>query len=439
MMKNLKIDMPVEVEAALNILKDNGYESYIVGGCVRDSILGVEPEDWDITTSALPSQIMECFKNYKMIENGLKHGTVAVIINAVLLEITTYRIDGKYTDNRRPDYVEFTNKIELDLERRDLTINAMAYNHAYGLIDYFGGINDIKLKEIKCVGNPDSRFNEDGLRILRALRFASVLGFEIEIETSKSIHINKELLKNISAERISAEFNKLITGVNFINIMTEYRDVISVFIPELNNMSTYENGRDLYHHSLIAMANVQNDLMLRLVMLFHETAKLTDSDKIKNGAGHSKTSLEIAADVLNRLKYDNSTIKAVKTLIMHHDEEIEANAVSIKRWLNKTGEASFRNLLEIKKADLKSSYYAHEDRLREIFNAELILNDIVKNNQCYSLKNLAVSGDDLIAAGIETGIKVGRILNELLEMVIDEKIENDKDKLLDYTVKNINY
>ena len=438
-MKAFKVYMPYEAELALKILSDNGYDGYIVGGCVRDSILGVEPEDWDITTSALPSQITECFKDYKMIETGLKHGTVAVIINNVMLEITTYRIDGKYTDNRRPDFVEFTNKIELDLERRDFTINAMAYNEAIGLVDCFCGIDDINLKKIKCVGNPDIRFSEDGLRILRALRFASVLDFQIEDETSKSIHKNREMLKNISAERLAAEFNKLIKGVNFMNIMTEYRDVISVFIPELKNMSIYENGRDLYHHSLIAMANVRNDLVLKLVLLFHETGRFADPYEIKKGDGYSKTSLEIASNALNRLKYDKSTIKSVKNLIMHHDEKIEANAISIKRWLNKIGEESLKNLIEIKKADLKSSDFVHEDMLREIFNAELIMNDILKNNHCYSLKNLAVKGDDLIAAGIQESSEIGRILNELLEVVIDEKIENNRDKLLNYAEKNINF
>lgn len=437
-MKNINIIIPHEAEEALNILIENGFDGYIVGGCVRDSILCIEPEDWDITTSALPSQIMECFKDYKIIETGLKHGTVAVIINNVLLEITTYRIDGKYTDNRRPDYVEFTNKIELDLERRDFTINAMAYNHASGLIDFFGGIEDIELKEIKCVGNPDSRFNEDGLRILRALRFASVLGFEIEIETSKSIHRNKELLKNISAERISAEFNKLITGVNFIKIFSEYGDVISVFIPEIKDMIEHDSVNNLYNHTLLSMENVQNDLTLRLVMLFHEIGKYPDADRNEISAiMHSEISSEIASVVLNRLKYDKQTINLVKTLIMYHDHVINPTKKNVKIWLNKIGESIFRKLLEVKKADLKSGYPIQEEKLKEIYEAELVIDEIIKNNQCYSLKSLALRGDDLIAEGIKEGSEIGRILSELLNMVINEELENDREKLLKYAVKNI--
>lgn len=446
-MKNVKIVMPYEVKLALNILNENNFDAYIVGGCVRDSILGIEPEDWDITTSAIPSQIIECFKNYKIIETGLKHGTVTVIINKISLEITTYRIDGEYKDNRRPNSVEFTNNIELDLERRDFTINAMAYNDKSGLLDFFRGTTDIELKEIKCVGNPDNRFKEDGLRILRALRFASVLGFEIEINTSNSIHKNKELLKNISAERLATEFNKLITGMNFIKILSEYCDVISVFIPELIYIVEFNHrndfyGNNLWQNTLASMANVPNDLTLRLAMLFHDIGKQESmaDDKInkRTFTSYSKISSEIASNVLCRLKYDKSTTEMVKTLILYHDEEIQPTMKNVKRWLNKLGESILKKLLEVKKANIKSKKHIYEeDRLNIINQVEFILGEILSKNLCFALKDLAVNGEDLINIGINKGKKIGEILNELLSMVIDEELENEREKLLYYVKTEI--
>ncbi|MFA9424196.1 MAG: CCA tRNA nucleotidyltransferase, partial [Sedimentibacter sp.] len=233
---NIEINMPNEVKKALNILNSNGFEAYIVGGCVRDAILGSIPSDWDITTSARPNEICNCFHDYRTIETGIKHGTVTILINHMQLEITTYRIDGKYSDNRRPDSVLYTDEISMDLRRRDFTVNALAYNDN-GIVDLFGGRDDIGEKTIKCVGRPDERFKEDGLRILRALRFASVLNFKIEGNTSISIHENKKLLNNISFERINNEFCKLVLGSNFYDVMVEYKDVIEIFIPEVRKLS----------------------------------------------------------------------------------------------------------------------------------------------------------------------------------------------------------
>ena len=258
------ISMPGEVTTALNILNNNGFEAYIVGGCVRDSLLGVAPKDWDITTSAKPEEIIKCFKRYRTINTGLKHGTVTVVINRKQLEVTTYRIDGRYTDNRHPDSVLFTEKISHDLKRRDFTVNSLAYNQQ-GLIDLFGGAEDIKNKVIKCVGEPNERFNEDGLRILRALRFASVLDFDIDENTSFSIHRNKELLSNISKERISSEFSMLVTGVNYYNIMKGYRDVIEVFIPQVGKIS--EEDWD----NILNSMNFAYGVTLRLALILYKT------------------------------------------------------------------------------------------------------------------------------------------------------------------------
>ena len=440
-MKNIKINMPLEVEFALNLLNNNGFDAYIVGGCVRDSILGIEPTDWDITTSALPPIIMKCFENYKIIETGIKHGTVTVIINNMQLEITTYRIEGEYTDNRRPDYVGFTNNISLDLERRDFTINAMAYNKT-GIIDLFGGIIDIELQKVKCVGNADIRFSEDGLRILRALRFSSVLGFEIEINTSNSIHKNRKLLKNISAERLSSEFNKLITGVNFKQILTEYSDVISVFIPEINKLSGYDKQNDsckddVWKHTLISMSNVTSDLALRLVMMFLNLGKsksvANDEKNAEFLSGSSKISSDIASNILRRLKYDKSTTELVKTLIFYHDAEIEPTTKNVKRWLNKVGVSVFNELIEVKKADIKFQQCIYEEESLNIFNQiQFIEAEVLRKNQCFNLKNLAVNGRDLIDIGINEGKKIGEILNELLNKVIDEELDNEREKLLNY-------
>ncbi|MGB4439842.1 MAG: CCA tRNA nucleotidyltransferase [Sedimentibacter sp.] len=403
---NIEINMPNEVEEALNILNSNGFEAYIVGGCVRDSILGAVPSDWDITTSAKPDEISCCFKEYRTIDTGLKHGTVTVVINHMQLEITTYRIDGKYSDNRRPDTVLFTNKISMDLMRRDFTVNALAYNNG-GIVDLFGGISDIANKIIRCVGNPDERFNEDGLRILRAIRFASVLGFNIEENTSKSIHENKNLLKNISLERINNEFCKLLMGKNFNKIMVEYKDAIEVFLPETSKLS-----KEVWNYKLNAMAFAPDDLNNQLAVLLHQV------DEVEN--------------ILIRLKNDNATIKKVKLLTSNIDEKILPNTITVKKWLNKIGQENLKQLLDVKKAVLKSFDAANKIEMENLLKIEILMNDVVVNNQCYSLKTLAVNGQDLIEAGVAEGKQIGVILNEVLNKVIEEKLENQKSILINH-------
>jgi len=338
------IKIPFEVETAINMLNNNGFESYVVGGCVRDSILGIEPSDWDITTDAQPNDIIKCFDRYKVIETGIKHGTVSVIIDDIILEITTYRIDGEYKNNRRPESVQFTANIANDLERRDFTINAMAYNYENGLVDLYGGVNDVDLKLIKCVGKPDKRFNEDGLRILRALRFAAVLGFEIESSTATSIHKNKKLLNNISAERITVELNKLITGFNFKNILDEYRDVIAIFIPQIEKLFNHNTKDtpmecDFWQYTLEIMSNSINDLHIRLALMLHAIGKpehfIKDIENNSNNVDCAKRSSDIAFNIMKNLKYDKDTTEIVKTLILYYDSDIQPTSKSVKRWLNK--------------------------------------------------------------------------------------------------------
>ena len=398
----MKINIPGEVEKALYILHRNGFEAYVVGGCVRDSILGLYPSDWDITSSAKPDEISRCFHGYRTIETGIKHGTVTVIIDKMQIEITTYRIDGEYSDNRRPDNVLFTDNIEFDLMRRDFTINALAYNKNE-IIDLFGGIYDIKNKIIKCVGNPDERFNEDGLRILRALRFASVLNFDIEKSTSESIHKNKNLLNNISKERINTEFNKLLMGSNFQKIIIDYRNILEVFMPALNSFSNEELACRLN-----AMKEL-NSIILRLSLLLYK--------------------VEAPDNLLMNLKYDNKTINTVKLLSSNIDEKIYPEPVNIKRWLCKINYVNLYNLIKIKKVLFKSE-------CEDLINSEKIMNEIIETNQCYNLKTLAVGGQDLIDLGIPKGKKVGKILNEVLNKVIEGKLENKKDSLINYIAFN---
>lgn len=403
----INIIIPNEVETALSILNKNGFEAYIVGGCVRDSLLGNVPNDWDITTSAKPDEITSCFNGFRTINTGLRHGTVTVIIIKRSIEITTYRIDGKYSDNRRPDNVCFTDNVAYDLRRRDFTINSLAYNKK-GIIDLFGGIDDIRNKVIKCVGEPDERFNEDGLRILRALRFASVLNFKIDSETSESIHKNKELLNNISKERITVEFNKLLKGVDFKDVLRQYKDVIEIIIPEIANY----NNED-WVIALNSM-NQTEDLILRLSILLHKAN---------------------AEKVLKSLKYDGETIKNVSTLVLFKDEEILPNKIKIKKQLRLIEYETYKNLIKFKKALYKPLEKKFSQQLIDIEKSEKILNDIVMHNECYNLKMLEINGKDLKGEGFSKGVLIGSILNDILNLVIEEKIENKKEILIDHVRK----
>ena len=403
------IKIPDETRYIINILETNGHEAFVVGGCVRDSLLGKEPQDWDICTSGLPEQIMKYFSEHHIhiIETGLRHGTVTLMLNHKPFEITTYRADGVYTDNRRPDSVEFVGDLKKDLSRRDFTVNAMAYNPKTGVMDFFDGIKDLNAGIIKCVGDADKRFQEDALRIMRAMRFASVLGFSIESDTSKAMRENKNLLNNISAERIANELNRLIVGNGVKNILSEHMAVITEIIPEILPIIDSE-----WQNILTGLENIQPDIILRLAMLFpdHDTA----------------------GKILRRLKYDNYTVRAVTQLILYYDSDIQPERINIKRWLNKIGEERFRQLLEVKKADNKAQAISRTWEKFEMLNdIEFLLNEIIEQRQCFSLKDLAVNGRDLIDIGAVEGRQTGAILNQLLNMVIDEKIENGKTVLLE--------
>lgn len=433
--------MPKKVLEIVNILKDNGYEAFAVGGCIRDSLLNKEPNDWDICTSALPCETIRCFEGFKVLEKkGHEHGTITIVANDEQYEVTTYRVDGEYSDSRHPDEVQFVTNIDADLSRRDFTINAMAYNPSIGLIDCFNGQEDLKNKIIRCVGDADKRFNEDALRILRALRFASTLEFEIDEEVKKSIHKNKFILNGIAKERINVELCKLIVGKGVGNILNEFADVFAIFIPELIPMVGFSQNNphhdlDVWGHTIKSITCAENDVIIRLALLLHDIGKPDCYCEDVNGIGHfyehSSISADISYRIMKRLKFDSNTIDTVKTLVYYHGLEIIPSDRVTKRWLNKIGEDNLRKLFKIKRSDvLAQSQEYIDERLALLDEAERVLNRVIGQQQCFCLKDLAINGQDLINAGIEQGKQVGDMLNKLMDMVIDEQIKNDKVELL---------
>ena len=434
----MKIEVPRFLKKALKILEEHGYEGYLVGGCVRDILMGRKPFDFDLTTNATPEKIKEIFADYHVIETGLMHGTVTVVIEGKSIEITTYRIDGEYEDNRHPSRVYFTSDIKKDLARRDFTINAMAYNEEMGLVDLFGGREHIEKKIISCVGDADRRFNEDGLRILRALRFAAVLGFDIEKKTALSVRKNKELLKNIAVERIFSEFIKLICGSCAKEILHDFYEVFCVFIPEIMPMVNFNQNNkhhcyDVYLHTLTVLSNIEPDKNLRLAALFHDIGKPHCYTEDENGTGHfyghSKISSEITRKILKRLKVDNNTIYTVQRLVLDHDRYLGESEQSLKRFLSGCSYDYALQLMKIKKADVMGKDPKYFGRIEKIENYEKAIERIYAENECLSLKNLNINGKDLQRVGAK-GAAIGIILKLLLNRVIDGKIKNEKPHLM---------
>ncbi|MBR0534757.1 MAG: HD domain-containing protein [Clostridia bacterium] len=436
----MNIKLPQEVTEILSLLQNEGHKAYCVGGAVRDSIMGLTPGDWDITTSALPHQTKEIFKNYKTIETGLKHGTLTVIINHTPFEITTYRIDGEYDDNRHPINVEFTDRLADDLARRDFTVNALAYNPQEGLVDLYGGQEHIYNSIIKTVGDAEKRFNEDGLRIMRALRFSAVLGFEIDKETSLAIHKQKELLRNISAERLAAELVKLVCGKNAFNVLMEYPDVLSVFIPEISPAINFtQHGRkhayNVWEHICHTVDTIPAEKTLRLTMLLHDLGKVPTHKLNEKGdstfKNHAAVGGEMAKEILTRLRFDKKTINKVSFLVGCHDFEPPESKLLLKKHLkNKTPE-DIRTLLTIKKSDRGALSESYRDISKETAQTLEWLQDILENNECCNIKQLAITGDDLIKSGFK-GEEIGLALEKALDGVIEEKVENKKSDLLTY-------
>lgn len=431
----MKIKMPKDVKFIINTLNNAGYEAYIVGGCVRDCILGIAPNDWDITTSAKTEQIKSCFSDFDLVETGEKHGTIGIIINNICYEVTTYRVDGEYKDNRHPENVIFTDSLEQDLARRDFTINAMAYNDEKGIVDPFNGERDLSLKAIRCVGNPDLRFKEDALRILRALRFASTYNFDIEVNTAYALVLNRNLLNNIAAERISSEFSKMLCGTNISYILRRYKDVVAVFLPELVATFDFEqnnshHNKTVWKHSAAAVSIIEPDLVLRMTMLLHDTGKpitlRTDQKGVDHFHGHNHFSAVYGANALKRLKYPQKLIDEVVTLIEYHDIRFNDNKRQIKHILNKIGTDTFKKLLKVQYADIMAqSKYKREIKLNNLKLAQKAFSEIIEQKECFTLKDLQITGSDLIHLGITDGKTIGKILNTLLDNVINETVENN--------------
>lgn len=435
----MKIQLPEKVHQIITTLKNHGYEAYAVGGCVRDSILGRKPEDWDITTSATPMETKALFA--RTFDTGIEHGTVTVLMEKEGFEVTTYRIDGEYEDSRHPKEVQFTRSLSEDLLRRDFTINAMAYNEEVGLVDLFGGAEDLEKGVIRCVGNATERFSEDALRMMRAVRFSAQLGFAIEEETKKAIRLLAPTLRNISAERIQAELVKLLISAHPERIREAYElGITEVVLPEFDAMmrTEQETPHHCYNvgeHTIHALQSVAPDKVLRLTMLFHDMGKpakkTVDDAGVAHFKGHAPVSEQMTKDIMHRLKFDNDTLRKVTKLVYYHDYRMPAQAGNVRRAMNKIGEDLFPYYMQVRRADTDAqSDYRKEEKYANLEGIEMLYTEIVEKRQCVSLKDLAVTGKDLIAAGVKPGPRLGEILDRLLKDVIEEPEHNEKEYLL---------
>jgi len=442
----MDIKLPQEAEYIINTLNKNGFEAYVVGGCVRDSLLGRVPQDWDITTNALPEKIIDIFDH--TVPTGLQHGTVTVVLNKDNYEVTTYRIDGEYLDNRRPEKVIFTSSIEEDLSRRDFTINAMAYNHSKGLVDPFNGKNDLDQKLIRCVGDAGLRFNEDALRMLRAIRFGAQLNFYIDDNSFNSIITNHHLIKNVSMERIRDELSKLLmSNKPSEGIRNLYKSKLLTYIlPELISCIGFEqcnphHDKDVFEHLMSVLDHTPGSLSLRLAALLHDIAKPQCFTKDEMGIGHfymhHLKSADIAEEILKRLRFDNSTIKKVSILIKEHMSgyDLKKNG-AIKKFINRVGIDNLEDLFLLQKADVLS--HREPQDLTPILEIKEAVDTILKENHPLSVKDLAITGSDLIELGYSPGKHLGLTLNELLEMVLVCPELNTKDQLLNIADKDHN-
>jgi len=436
----MKLTIKPEANQIIHQLQANGYEAYAVGGCVRNALLGLCPHDWDICTNAKPEEMRTVFRNHVTHDFGLKHGTLVVMIGEEPYEVTTYRIDGAYADNRHPEQVSFTDDLTLDLSRRDFTVNAMAYNDEQGLMDPFGGREDLKNGLLRCVGDPDKRFAEDSLRILRGVRFAAAYGFSVERQTADAIHRNAALLQNIAAERIRVELTGAVCGAHVLPVFSEFRDVLAVAIPELRETFDFEQRNkhhcyDVWGHILHSVAAIESDPLLRVTMLLHDIGKpracTTDRYGNRHFKGHQQISAEMASVILKRLTFPNAFNADCLQLIIAHDIRFDGSQRQVKRVLQKLGEENMRRLFAVQRADVAAqSDYRRDDKLAATALAERQFEELVRSRACVSLRGLAVNGSDLMALGYREGRAVGAALSRLLDEVIDGELPNEREKLL---------
>lgn len=441
----MKIRMPEQVEKIIRKLNDAGHEAYAVGGCVRDSVLGITPQDWDITTSALPYDVKALFS--RTVDTGIAHGTVTVLFGKNSYEVTTYRIDGPYEDFRHPTEVAYVKNLVQDLRRRDFTINAMAYSSEKGLVDCFQGMQDLKKGIVRCVGNPVERFNEDALRMLRAVRFSAQLSFEIEEETQKAISRLASNLSKVSKERIQVELNKLLISDHPEKVISLSKlGLMAEIIPEFDRMlETLQNT--IYHnytvgeHTVRVMQSIEKNHYLRWAAFLHDVgkplSKTIDAKGVDHFYGHSEIGRGIAEKILKRLKFDNKTINYVTRLVKHHDEKIHPNEIDVRKSIYKIGPDIYPYFIKLRRADVQGkSDYAKERSLELLNYIEKTYNLIVERQDCISLKELQVNGKDLLAAGLPSGEEIGNILEDLLKIVIENPSFNQKEILMNHVKKS---
>ena len=444
---NEAITFPKCVLTLLNRLEDSGFEAYLVGGCVRNALMGLEFHDYDITTSALPDDIKRIFSDMRIVETGIKHGTVTVISDEITAEITTYRTDGIYADHRHPQSVSFTSSLEEDLARRDFTVNAIAYSEKRGIVDLFDGASHINKGMLSCVGEAEKRFDEDALRIMRSLRFMAEYGFKPDDKTSAALHKKKELLNDISAERINSELCRLMCGdrESLLYVLREYWDIFAVLIPEIADCHGFEqhthyHDRDVWGHTITAVCSIEPVLHLRLTMLMHDLGKPA-AYSFDNGAGHFKghgaISAEICKRIMNKLRFDGETFRKTLFLIERHDMLMTDDPVLIKKHLSKFGSDLYFDLIKIHIADDKAKSPDAQSRIAVYCSASEAAKKIISENDCFSLKNLEINGYDIMKLGF-TGKDIGLALDFLLNAVIEGKCTNEKNALGNYLEQNRN-
>lgn len=439
-MDRIQIRLPEKVRYIISQLEAAGYEAYAVGGCVRDSLLGRQPSDWDVTTSAKPPQVKSVFRH--TVDTGIQHGTVTVMLDREGFEVTTYRIDGEYEDSRHPKEVVFTANLTEDLKRRDFTINAFAYNEKSGIVDAFGGMEDLTRGVIRCVGAAKERFGEDALRMLRAVRFSAQLGFTIAEDTKSAIRRLAPGLQHISAERIQAELVKLLVSGHPDYMRDAYTlGITKTVLPELD--AAFATAQNNPHHQYTVGEHLMQSLLytradksLRLAALLHDIGKpsvrTTDAEGIDHFHGHVEVSEQMAVDILKRLKFDNDTITKVQKYVRYHDYKPEPDARSVRRAINKVGAEYFAQVMELRRADtLAQSSYQRAEKLARIDGIERLYAEIMERNQCISLRTLEITGNDLIALGVPKGKQIGTLLNRLLDEVLQNPERNTHEFLME--------
>ena len=429
--------LPHEVQAILHRLNDAGHQAYLVGGCVRDMLLGTAPHDWDITTSAMPEETMALFDHFA-IPTGLQHGTVSVRSGAIWCEVTTFRADGEYPDHRHPAAVTFTRSLHEDLRRRDLTVNAMAMDVDGVLHDPFGGQEDLRHGILRCVGKPTQRFSEDALRILRTLRFSATLGFLIDEDTRRAMHLQRGDLAYVAAERVREELTKLLCGKGAGAILRDYADVIAVSIPELAPLFGFEqhnphHDKDVWEHTIAVVDSIRPEPVLRWAALLHDAGKPScfamGDDGLGHFYGHAAQSTSIADSILSRLRFDHASRERIVRLVRYHDMPITADRKQIKRLLSKHGEEAARQLIALHRADACGQSALCASRLAMFDEAAGLIDELLAEESCFSLKDLSIKGDDVMALGFR-GKEVGKALQACLDAVLDERVHNDRDELL---------